>query len=184
MGNVITGIWQSGTVIWNGLYCARKLSTGNDPEPAISIHLSSVSIKYFPRIQLDVSLHLLAKRQPKKHPDQSIYPSPYHLHVKPIASVTSLHFTTHRTSDWPVWITKFLVLNGLFTLAMWGRDSSVGIATRHGLYGPGIESRWRNFPHPSRPALGPTQPPVQRVPDSFPEVKLWRWQSNSIYRQG
>ena len=38
-----------------------------------------------------------------------------------------------------------------------GRDSSVGIATRYGLDGPGIESRWgRDFPHPSRPALGPT----------------------------
>ena len=33
-----------------------------------------------------------------------------------------------------------------------GRDSSVGIATRYGLDGPGIESRWgRDFPHPSRP---------------------------------
>ena len=39
------------------------------------------------------------------------------------------------------------------------RDSSVGIATRYGLDGPGIESRWgRDFPHPSRPALGPIQP--------------------------
>ena len=38
-----------------------------------------------------------------------------------------------------------------------GRDSSVGIATRYGLDGPGIESRWgRDFPPPSRPALGPT----------------------------
>ena len=46
-----------------------------------------------------------------------------------------------------------------------GRDSSVGIATRYGLDGPGIESRWgRDFQHPSRPAPGPTQPPVQRVP--------------------
>ena len=45
------------------------------------------------------------------------------------------------------------------------RDSSVGIATRYGMDGPGIESRWgRDFPHPSRPALGPTQPPVQWVP--------------------
>ena len=40
-----------------------------------------------------------------------------------------------------------------------------GIATRYGLDGPGIESRWgRDFPHPSRPALGPTQPPVQWLP--------------------
>jgi len=31
--------------------------------------------------------------------------------------------------------------------------------------GPGIKSRWgRDIPHLSRPALGPTQPPVQRVP--------------------
>ena len=46
-----------------------------------------------------------------------------------------------------------------------GRDSSVGTATRYGLDGPVIESRGgRDFPHPSRPALGPTQPPVQWVP--------------------
>ena len=45
------------------------------------------------------------------------------------------------------------------------RDSAVGIATRYGLEGPGIESRWgRDFPHPSRTALGPTQPPVEWVP--------------------
>ena len=43
-----------------------------------------------------------------------------------------------------------------------GPSSSVGTATGYGLDGPGIESRWgRDFPHLSRPAMGPTQPPVQ-----------------------
>ena len=36
--------------------------------------------------------------------------------------------------------------------------SSVGIATRYGMDGPGIGSRWgRDFPQPSIPDLGPTQ---------------------------
>ena len=46
-----------------------------------------------------------------------------------------------------------------------GRGSSIGIATNYGLEGPGIEARWgRDFPHLPRPALGPTQPPIQWVP--------------------
>ena len=49
-----------------------------------------------------------------------------------------------------------------------GRDSSVGIATAYGLNGPRIESLWgRDIPHLSRPALRPTQSPVQWVPGLF-----------------
>jgi hypothetical protein len=46
-----------------------------------------------------------------------------------------------------------------------GRDNSVGVATRYGLNGRGIESRWkRDFPYSSTAALGPTQPSIQWVP--------------------
>jgi hypothetical protein len=39
-----------------------------------------------------------------------------------------------------------------------GRGSLVGIATRYGLDGPDIESRWElDFSKLPRPALGPTQ---------------------------
>ena len=54
------------------------------------------------------------------------------------------------------------------TLFSVGRDSSFGIATGYGLDGPAIKSWWRRgFPHLSKPALGPTQPPVQWVPGLF-----------------
>ena len=63
---------------------------------------------------------------------------------------------------------KFVFISVSFELpfVIFGcRDSSVGIATRYGLDGPGIEPRCgRDFPHTSRPALGPNQPPVQWVP--------------------
>jgi len=49
-----------------------------------------------------------------------------------------------------------------------------------GLDGPGIESRWgRDFPHPYRPALGPTQPPINgyRVFSVGKAAGAWCWPS-------
>ena len=56
-----------------------------------------------------------------------------------------------------------------------GSGSVVGIATGYGLDGPRIEPRWgRDFPYMSRPALGPTQTPIQWVPGLSRGVKSGR----------
>jgi hypothetical protein len=45
-----------------------------------------------------------------------------------------------------------------------------------GSSGPRIVSRWeRDFLHPSRPALGPTQPPAQWVPVVLPGGVYGGW---------
>jgi hypothetical protein len=70
------------------------------------------------------------------------------------------------------------VFLSLYTYALIGRDSSIGLAIRYGLNGPVIESRWvRGFPHPSRPALGPSQPPIQwyRVYPGGKVAGAWCW---------
>jgi len=45
-----------------------------------------------------------------------------------------------------------------------GPGSSVGIATDYGLDGPGLNAGGDEIFRSCRPALGPTQPPVQWVP--------------------
>ena len=57
----------------------------------------------------------------------------------------------------------FIILTYNFSKEWAGSIDST--ATAYRLDGPGIESRWgRDFPYQSRPALRPTQPPVQWAP--------------------
>jgi len=58
----------------------------------------------------------------------------------------------------------FILLFGMYSVCTDGPRSSVGIATDYGLDGPGSNPGGDEIFRPSRPAVGPTQPPVKRVP--------------------
>jgi len=52
------------------------------------------------------------------------------------------------------------------------RDSAVGVATRYGLDGPGVESRWRmRFSAPVQSSLGAYQVSYTMGTGPFPRVK-------------
>jgi len=59
------------------------------------------------------------------------------------------------------------------------QDSSVSVGIHYKLDVPGIEFQCgRDFPHPSKPTLGLTQPPIKWVLDLFPRGKgvgVWHW---------
>ena len=70
------------------------------------------------------------------------------------------------SSSGPSWPFSRMTFTFTFTFSLFICSipgGSVGIVIDYGLDGPGIESRWGEVFRPSRPALRPTQPPVQWV---------------------
>ena len=81
---------------------------------------------------------------------------------------TNSELANSELAHFSPWHISTPIISILYALICMAQDNWVGIATCFGMDGSGIEFRWKqDFPHLSRPALGPTQHPMQWVPCLF-----------------
>jgi len=71
---------------------------------------------------------------------------------------------TALVTSWPLFVVDFVDIYNEIICCNGGLGSSVSIATDYMLDGPGSNPGGDDIFRQSRPALGPTQPPVQWVP--------------------
>jgi hypothetical protein len=119
--------------------------------------------------------------------DRSAVPSEIVLHCVHISGcLLSSHYVfklmSRRHSDYFISSESLCIINPSTRWRV-GRDSSVGIATRYGLDGPGIESRWDEIfrTHPDWP-WGPPSLLYNgyRVIPGGKVVGAWRWPPTPI----
>ena len=88
------------------------------------------------------------------------------LHAFHLASTTVVNCTNKFSLPLRLYLSQILLISAS------GRDSSVGIATRYGLDGPGIESRWgARFSVPVQTCPGAHPASCTMGTGSFPGVK-------------